>query len=791
MDRHIQNLTRGQCKDGVVVPAVITSAPNALLYLLALMYCFLGIAIIADVFMCSIERITSTTRKVRCKNLRINRLITNENTPANEFINVRVWNPTVANLTLMALGSSAPEILLSIIEIITNNFRVGDLGPGTIVGSAAFNLLCITAVCIFCVSSPKTKRIEEIQVFAVTSLFSCFAYIWLLIILVVISPNVVELWEALMTLAFFLMLIVIAYATDKKICKPRRTWLRGLQMDKSNHQKFQEPIDDADNYLKKLSSEMACKNHEVKFLFTPMDMLADNRTLRQMSQYISQTYPNLSSDEQSKLLASKLTQLQFSASTIIEFSARVYSIKRGSSKVKLKVIRSGPIDIPLIFRYSTKNGVAKSGLHFLSKSETMQFTTNEKMKDIFVDLVENANWQPGDVFYVLLKLVEDNDDKKEKNVKIGQTYIASVRFPDDSASFVGEPMIANENQKYVRAFITRIGHHNEQTFSVYYETESVTAKCNEDYEGISDGILTFSENEYEKYIDVNIYDDLLEEKDETFNINLISATGVVTIGPNKRTVITIVCDDNMLRNIRNLRKLTSHYMLKMRHETNSWLEQIIESISVNAGDLSNATLADCLIHILVFPWKVLAALIPPASFMAGWSAFICALILIGLITAIVGDLASIFGCMVGLHDAVTAITLVALGTSLPDTFASKIAAQNDISADNAIGNITGSNAVNVFLGLGLPWTIAAMYWFMQNKVFIVDAGNLSFSVAIFLATSALCLVLLITRRHLTFFGKGELGGRIYPKTLSALILIILWLAYIFLSILQTLNYLSI
>lgn len=28
-----------------------------------------------------------------------------------------MWNETVSNLTLMALGSSAPEILLSVIEV--------------------------------------------------------------------------------------------------------------------------------------------------------------------------------------------------------------------------------------------------------------------------------------------------------------------------------------------------------------------------------------------------------------------------------------------------------------------------------------------------------------------------------------------------------------------------------------------------------------------------------------------------------------------------------------------------
>lgn len=56
-----------------------------------------------------------------------------------------------------------------------------------------------------------------------------------------------------------------------------------------------------------------------------------------------------------------------------------------------------------------------------------------------------------------------------------------------------------------------------------------------------------------------------------------------------------------------------------------------------------------------------------------------------------------------------AITFVALGTSLPDMFASKSAALQEKHADNAIGNVTGSNSVNVFLGLGLPWLMAAIY----------------------------------------------------------------------------------
>ena len=99
--------------------------------------CFAGVAIVADVFMAAIEHITSQKKT----------LVHN----GHEF-RVNVWNDTVANLTLMALGSSAPEILLSCIELFRGDGNLtmvaGKLGPSTIVGSAAFNLLGISAVCV-------------------------------------------------------------------------------------------------------------------------------------------------------------------------------------------------------------------------------------------------------------------------------------------------------------------------------------------------------------------------------------------------------------------------------------------------------------------------------------------------------------------------------------------------------------------------------------------------------------------------------------------------------------------
>mmetsp|Transcript_98060 Transcript_98060/g.134858 ORF Transcript_98060/g.134858 Transcript_98060/m.134858 type:complete len:87 (-) Transcript_98060:2304-2564(-) len=78
----------------------------AIFYVIVLFYLFLGIAIVSDIFMESIEEITSKTT-----------VVTIQDTDGNDIsIERKVWNPTIANLSLMALGSSAPEILLSCIE---------------------------------------------------------------------------------------------------------------------------------------------------------------------------------------------------------------------------------------------------------------------------------------------------------------------------------------------------------------------------------------------------------------------------------------------------------------------------------------------------------------------------------------------------------------------------------------------------------------------------------------------------------------------------------------------------
>merc|ERR1711959_1875 len=179
---------------------------RAILNILGLGYLFLGVAISADVFMSSIETITSKQKE----------MVVN-----GETVNVEVWNATVANLTLMALGSSAPEIMLAIIEAAALKFEPGELGAGTIVGSAAFNLFVIIAICVLSLEEDEeddtkyeVRRIEEFGVFGITAVSSLWAYLSLVVFLKWSAEDVVEIWEAFFTILSFPVLVIISWAQD-------------------------------------------------------------------------------------------------------------------------------------------------------------------------------------------------------------------------------------------------------------------------------------------------------------------------------------------------------------------------------------------------------------------------------------------------------------------------------------------------------------------------------------------------------------------------------------------------
>jgi solute carrier family 8 (sodium/calcium exchanger) len=200
-------------------------------------------------------------------------------------------------------------------------------------------------------------------------------------------------------------------------------------------------------------------------------------------------------------------------------------------------------------------------------------------------------------------------------------------------------------------------------------------------------------------------------------------------------------------------------------------------------------------HFLTLPWKLIFAFIPPTAMANGYITFVVSIAFIGACTAIIGDVAGHLGCFIYLKDGVNAIAFVALGTSVPDTFASKTAAIEDESADNSVGNVTGSNAVNVFLGIGIAWTMAAIFhesgagphtvdWKGPNTAhkFIVPVGSLGFSVTVFCVEALLAIAILLVRRNDPV--GGELGGPKIFKTISSALFVFFWCFYVMISALE-------
>lgn len=206
------------CSSWLLLPAenLWNIGLRGFLYCLALAYMFFGVAISSDIFMASIEKITSKKRTI---------IRWDEEKQEKVEIEVFVWNETVANLTLMALGSSAPEILLAVGETAANFGAEpkDSLGVFTILGSASFNLLIITAICIVSVPTPDTKHIREFGVFMFTAVSSLWAYIWMLLVVQYISEGEITWWEAWLTLLHMPVFVFLAYCTDNgwwcKRCK--------------------------------------------------------------------------------------------------------------------------------------------------------------------------------------------------------------------------------------------------------------------------------------------------------------------------------------------------------------------------------------------------------------------------------------------------------------------------------------------------------------------------------------------------------------------------------------------
>ncbi|CAJ0590776.1 unnamed protein product [Cylicocyclus nassatus] len=829
------------CAPGVVLPVwqpqddlgQRTIIFRAIIYLIALFYMFFGVSIVADRFMAAIEVITSQEREVKMKKI----------TGEPYTILIRVWNETVSNLTLMALGSSAPEILLSVIEIFGNNFEAGDLGPSTIVGSAAFNLFIIIAVCIQVIPSTETRRIQHVHVFWVTVIWSTFAYIWLYLILCFFSPNVVDVWEGVLTFMFFPLTVLSAYVADtytgvfgqrfsildnpiQTFFARRRTPRRSptkekttvsVENGKEDHRlSLIQPNTDAD--------ALAFEEHRKQYLeifknlraqhpdapIAELEKLATEKVVSRQKKsrafYRIQATRQLvgQGDITKKKLRRKAEELvkplvQKINMVVVQFDPAHYMCLENVGTIKVQVrCDRGAADpnCTVTVHYRTVADTAQEHSDFVPVEGMLTFKPGEELQEIEISIVDNDIYEDDEQFMVRLSQVRAHSPSQFTPipVRLGAASTATVLIVDDDHAgafgFTSEKFKVVESAgEFVAEVVRTRGARGE--VSIPYKTIDGLAKAGDDYEHC-EGTLQFLDEQIKAEIRIPIVNDDEYEKNEDFFIQLgepvwhreMTATDE---GHEGRPVLSlsrckvVITEDKEFKNF--VDRMLTNANTSIMVGTSSWKQQFNEAVTIEEDEDGNISTKEKIMHYISLPWKLLFALIPPTDYYNGWLCFVVAIVMIGLLTAVIGDLASHFGCTVGMKDAVTAISLVAMGTSVPDTFASKTAALQDSWADSSIGNVTGSNAVNVFLGIGIAWAIAAIVHAWNGTQFHVNSGSLAFSVTMFIIGSIICITVLQLRRYSKKI-NGELGGPARTKYISVAIFILVWIAYLTLSTLE-------
>jgi len=109
----------------------------------------------------------------------------------------------VAGASLMAMGSSAPELFIALMALLIAGGSHSDVGIGTIVGSAIFNILVITGASALSHPVAVTWRVVVRDVVMYT--FS------LALLIAAFSDGQITLWEAALFLVLYAVYIVVLF----------------------------------------------------------------------------------------------------------------------------------------------------------------------------------------------------------------------------------------------------------------------------------------------------------------------------------------------------------------------------------------------------------------------------------------------------------------------------------------------------------------------------------------------------------------------------------------------------
>ena len=801
------------CGEGLILPVwtppidenspTSTIVLRSFVYLVSLIYLLFGVGIITERIITAAEVISNHKRIVTTV------------TKSGEILKKkqRVWHPVVALILFAIPATSSPEILIPLIDTIKRDFQGSELGASLIVGSGAYHLFIITAICLVSSMDSAPKPIKNQKLFFTTSFFAIFAYLWVYLVLGEISPGVIELWEAVVTFLSFPVLIFSAWFISGPWPERFAKWLKPVKsispIDSGRSSAIslsESAIETGEmtkrkkisKLLQKLRNENPNKTHEeLEELAEDEVLMSTPRNAAFYRLHNSESIPNLQLKDRVKPRQSRKAVHEDDLEKVgFEFEKASCFESCGTFQVSVKrEILTTANDRILLVDFRTIPGTAKPNVNFIPLSSQLVFYPGQAEAKINLEILSDGIFEETDKFFHL-KLFDARyvgvEDKKVEFTH--QDLEISIMDDDHCGVFNFEKNeiaipdnIGEAHLKVVRTTGTR------GTIKVPFKIMPGTAKDKEDYLCPPWNYITFQPGQQEAFIDVRIIDKDRFGKAFTFYIELLMPTKVsqdilFTIGDpvvgEVHTIKVVICEDEELKIA--LDRLLAKTTFANSVTSATWKDQLKSAFSIHLHEHDECTkfrtaLVYCY-YVLAFPWRLVIALLPPPGFLNGYISYFTYLGLMAIAAGLVGDCAHYLGCTVNIRDTITAITLIPIGMGLPDTFASRRAARFEKTADAAIGSITGSNAVSNFLGMGISWVVGASYRAYNGGKFKIPPADLGFSVMLYCTFASVVVIILLIRRLPPI--RGELGGPVWAKHLTALIFFSLWILFVVLSVLE-------
>mmetsp|Transcript_23334 Transcript_23334/g.64890 ORF Transcript_23334/g.64890 Transcript_23334/m.64890 type:complete len:786 (+) Transcript_23334:387-2744(+) len=633
----------------------------AVFYLIGVLYMFLALAIACDEFFVPALEEMSSKRHL---NLSMD----------------------VAGATLMAAGGSAPELFSSLF----GTFAESEIGFGTIIGSAVFNVLFVIAMC-----SLFSREVLTLTWWPLFRDSSCYAVglTVLVIFVAVVTPETIELWEACVLLSMYLCYILLMWK-NAALYKA----ITGKELE------YPDEDDDEDDDDNDGGKQVEVSNDDDSQVIKQTAPKNEGPIAENGGSLVKTGTTTKGDDQGSDAAASEATTSKFddespTGEDLEKAADRPGIGKRQTSNGSIvSLINQAPVG------HMRWQGTFRAGILKLLRDPGSWTTVGG------VGIVAKI---AGDADYVF-KTIDKNGDGEIDKEELGELFERlGAEMTDEELGEVFS-QLDQDNDGVI----------SEEEFNAWY---------------INSKELIRSQVHL-------VFDKLDKDKSGTLDKEELR-TLLVELDPK-------VSDEDVAQALESMYQDGRHDEITFQefsdwYETSILFEQhkkameedaegVWENLKPPFGDGCLAWLQ----YLIVLPLVVVLIFTIPDVQRPGWGkwcylSFFLSIAWIGAFSYVMVTWTEIIGNTIGIPSVVMGLTLLAAGTSVPDLLSSVIVARRG-HGDMAVSSSIGSNIFDILVGLPVPWILFTA-WPTTDSTITIGSDNIAISILVLIAMLVFCI----------------------------------------------------